>query len=366
MSSPRIQSVATAEPDHAFDQAEALETAHRWLERHEPSERPFTPEKTATIFENAGVSRRHSILPPADLLEPRDFGDKSSHYEQAGLQLASRSLIRVLDEADLSPRDVDLLITVSCTGFTIPALDAHLLNEHDFPPSVRRLPIAELGCGAGASGIGRAFEYLQGHPNKTALVLSVELCTLNIHPSDPSRVQIVAGAMFGDGSAGLVLSGSETDVPGSAGFEVLDYETHFFQNTLNYMGYDNNDRGMKIKLSPKIPAHVKRYAPEVIENFLDGRNLGPDDINHWIVHPGGRAILDVLDDAYPSSDLRHSRRVLDQFGNLSSATVLYVLRSVMKANPTPGDRALLMAFGPGFYADMVLLRWARRPSTPNA
>lgn len=356
VTAPRILSVATEEPEHAFNQDEALAAVREWL-RRETDDPPFSPEKTERVFRRAGVSRRYSVMPLPELLEPRDFGEKTTRYREAALPLARRAATGGLDRTPLNARDVDLFVSVSCTGFTVPALDAQLLNDMGFRPDVRRLPIAELGCGAGASGLGRAFDYLEGHPADAALVLAVELCTLNIHPSDPSRVQIVSGAMFGDGSAGAVLAGADREEVPSAGFQVLGYDTHFFENTIEYMGYDNTARGMKILLSPKIPAHVKRHAPGIIEGFLDRHDLLPADLDHWIVHPGGRAILDVLEEAYPSSDLSASRRVLDRFGNMSSSTVLYVLREVIRGRPEPGDRALLMAFGPGFYADLLLLRW---------
>ncbi len=355
---PRILSVSTEEPEHVFDQDDALTTVREWL-RQTTEDPPFPPEKTERVFRRAGVSRRHSIMPLRDLLEPRDFGEKTGLYRDAAGPLARRVVNGVLNRTPVDAPDVDYFVSVSCTGFTIPALDADLLNEMAFRPDVRRLPIAELGCGAGASGLGRAFEYLEGHPADAALVLAVELCTLNIHPEDPSRVQIVSGAMFGDGSAGAVLAGPRHEAP-SEGFDVLGYDTHFFEDTTSYMGYENSAGGMKIMLSPKIPAHVKRYAPGVIESFLDRHDLTPPDVDHWLVHPGGRAILDVLEEVYPSADLSASRRVLDRFGNMSSATVLYVLRDVMRKSPAPGDRALMMAFGPGFYADLLLLRWADR------
>lgn len=352
-----LRSVSTALPENRIDQRRAIDALREWAQTTGKDRFPFDESKAIEIFENSGVKTRYSIEQVSDLLKPRDFGEKSRRYREAGCKLGRKAVEKIFREEDIDAGDIDLLITISCTGFTIPSLDAYLMNEFDFKPTTRRLPVSELGCSAGASALARSQDYLDGHPNHRVLILSVELCTLNFQANDPTRAQVISGALFGDGASAVILEG-EQRVENEARPELRGYTNHFYQGTLDYMGYRNNERGVSILLSPKIPAHVKRRGVELIENFLGQWDLTASDVDHWIVHPGGRAIIDAVEAALDNNQtLNHSRRVLKKYGNLSSATVLFVLKSVLEASPSPGENGLIAAFGPGFNAELSWIEW---------
>lgn len=357
MGTPSIAAVSTAVPDDTLTQDQALEEIGGWLEGKDSEELPFSLDRFRDIFRNAGVDQRRTVSTVDQMIEKTDFGEKSNRFLDEAKPVAREAITKAVDRAGIDLKDVDLFISVSCTGFTIPSLDAHLMNELDFSPDTRRLPIAELGCAAGVSGLSRAYDYLEAYPDANVLLLSTELCTINAQPSDLTRAQIIAGALFGDGTAAVIMTGEENSPAGRP--LMKGYDSHFLENTLNYMGYKNNEYGMSIMLSPKIPAEVKHSGGKIIEEFLSQHELTPDDIDHFVVHPGGRAILDALDDTLDldENDLRASRKTLKEYGNLSSATVFFVLSEILSEDPSPGDHGLFLAFGPGFNTDIGLLEW---------
>jgi len=338
-------------------QKEAIKEIGAWLENQDTDELPFSLERFRSIFRNAGVEERRTVSSIDQMIQETGFGEKSRRFLKEAKPLAERAIRDASDQADLNLDQIDLFITVSCTGFTIPSLDAHLMNELNFGSDTRRLPIAELGCAGGASGLARAYDYLKAYPDATVLLLSTELCTINSQPADLTRAQIIAGALFGDGAAAVILSGEQNrkaPKPHLAG-----YDSRFLQDTLNHMGYKNNEHGMSIMLSPKLPAEVKRSGGGIIETFLSEHDLVPGDIDHFVAHPGGRAILDALEETldHGALDLRESRKILRNFGNLSSATILFVLDEILSNKPSLGDTGLFLAFGPGFNTDLGLLKW---------
>lgn len=357
MNNSQVKSVATTTPAGNLSQDHAIELLDRWLNDQDTDRLPFSRGRSREIFRNAGVNERSTVRSPENLLQAMDFGEKSDRFLEHAPALAETVIGKAIDHTNIELPDIDLLITVSCTGFSIPSLDAYLMNELDFAPDTRRLPIAELGCAAGASALSRARDYLEAYPDSKVLVLSVELCTLNFQPGDLTRAQIVSAALFGDGAAAVVLS-NDTSNP-SRGPKFLDYESKFFHDSLEYMGYKNNQQGMSIMLSPKIPGEVRSSGGAIVRSFLDKHDLSPGDIDHFVAHPGGQAILDALEEALDldGDDLAPSRLVLEQFGNLSSTTVLFVLEEVLSSNPSTGDLGLVLAFGPGFNADLGLLSW---------
>ncbi|MFB6346426.1 MAG: type III polyketide synthase [bacterium] len=350
-----IEGVGTALPEHQLSQQDAFEVMHEWLENEEAD---LSPGRAEDVFDRAGVTSRRTVSTKEELLDRQDFGRRSDRYQVEGKQLGIKAIDDALERTGLEPGDIDLIITVSCTGFTIPPLDALIINELDFRPDVRRLPIAELGCAAGASALCRARDYLKAYPDQRVLILSVEMCSLTFQPTDRSGAQIVSAALFGDGAAAVVVGGSDVSSDNPDRPALVDYDTTFFEDTLDFMGYQNSEHGMHIMLSPRIPAHVKKHVRGLVGDFLDRHGLGRGDIDKWVLHPGGRAILDAFEDKFSlNGELDPSKQILRNVGNLSSATVLYVLRKVMASEPGPGSHGLLMAFGPGFSADIGLLKW---------
>jgi alkylresorcinol/alkylpyrone synthase len=255
----------------------------------------------------------------------------------------------------MTPTDVDMLITVSCTGVMIPSLDAHIATIMGFRPDVRRLPITELGCAAGAAGLARTWEYLSAFPDRTALLISVELPTLTFQRRDASQANLISAVLFGDGAAGVVVTGREAPGP-----RILATECFLFPNSLAAMGFDLRDSGFHIVLSKDVPELIRERVKDLAEEFLARQGLQRDDISAFLLHPGGQKLLSFMQQelGLERSDTEVSWDILRRYGNLSSASVLFILNEwlVQKEMPS-GSYGLLMAFGPGFTAEMLLLQW---------
>jgi alkylresorcinol/alkylpyrone synthase len=260
-----------------------------------------------------------------------------------------------LDRAGLRAADVDLLITASCTGLMIPSLDAYLINDLGFRSNVRRLPITELGCAAGACALSRAHEFLRAFPSSNALVVTVELPSLTFQCNDLSNANVVASAIFGDGAAAALVTGRD-----AAGLRVIDTESYLFPHSTGALGFDLEDGGLHIVLSKDLPDLIRSRVKRLIEDLIAPHDIGRDDLSFFLLHPAGRKVLHYLEEEL---DLRHgeiqpSWDVLRDYGNLSSASVLFVLREwLTQHRPVTGETGLMAAFGPGFSSEMLLLQW---------
>jgi alkylresorcinol/alkylpyrone synthase len=238
----------------------------------------------------------------------------------------------------------------------IPSLDAYLANALPLALHVKRLPVTELGCAAGAAALARAFDYLRAFPAHQVLVVAVELPSLTFQVHDLSAANIVSSALFGDGAAAVLLQGGAC----AGKSRIVATESILFPHTTDLMGFDLKDSGLHIVLSAEIPEVVCAAVPELVEQFLDRQGLAIYDVRHFLLHPGGRRVIDGL--AQGLGLLPHhtqvSRTILRDYGNLSSASVLFILdRFLTTETPEAGDWGLLLAFGPGFSAELVLLRW---------
>ncbi|MGE0821909.1 MAG: type III polyketide synthase [Candidatus Binatia bacterium] len=351
MNTSVIRSIATAVPPHVVDQSTAIDALRQWLSQDGPPS-ALTLDKAVQVFEHAGVTQRHTVVPLGELLTDRSFGDKNRLYMEHARTLGECALRRIFHSGTLKPHDVDLFITTSCTGFMIPSLDAYLMNRFPFRHDVKRLPITELGCAAGVAALRIADDFLRAYPGATVLILAVELTSLTFQPTDRSGDHIVSTAIFGDGAAAALLS----NVP-HPGLAITETATRFFPGTTEFMGFDVEETGFHIFLSPRIPVFVRRDLMPVITEFLSER-AQHERIDAWLIHPGGPKILDAIEDVLDleRGALVYSREVLRRVGNLSSATIFFVLdRYLQRARPQSGARQLVAAVGPGFQADFVVL-----------
>jgi alkylresorcinol/alkylpyrone synthase len=338
-------------PEHCLEQDSVKSTL-----------RPLLPvpahrlDAVMALFDNALVQRRFSVLPLDQLSVPRSLSDTMALYCSSAVRLGRMAAADCLAGAGVSARAVDLVITLSCTGFMIPSLDAHLAQDLGFRPDVRRLPITELGCVAGAAALARAHDFLAGHPEAHVLIVAVELPTLSFQRSDASTAQLVSTALFGDGAAAVLLTGQ----PSAPGVAVLDAETHLFPNSLDLLGFDLRDDGLHVVLAKELPETLRATFGAVVDRLLDRAGIGRADVECCAFHPGGKRILLAIEEALglDRAKTQPSWDVLREYGNQSSAAVLFVLERWMKQyRPRPGAYGLLGAFGPGLSTELCLLQW---------
>src|SRR6202790_2908965 len=307
------------------------------------------------IVDHAQVHERHVIFPIDYTVEPRSLQQTNNEYMDHAIKLGREAAEKCLERAGLKADEIDLIITVSCTGFMIPSLDAHLINLMGFRSDVRRLPLTELGCAAGAMALGRAWEFVRAFPGATVLIVSVELPTLTFQRGDLSQANLISCVLFGDGAAAAVVTGREASGP-----RILDASTYTFPQSLDAMGFDLRETGFHIVLSKDVPQMIRDRIRLVVETFLDRRGLTLDAMAAFILHPGGQKLLAYVEEQLGlcRCDTQLSWDVLGQYGNLSSATVLFVLDAwLTKKTMDPGDYGLAAAFGPGFSAELLLLQW---------
>ena len=376
----RILNTEIALPAHEIGRPAMADALGAWLHK-----KPLLRRKALTILANAGVERRYAVRPAPWYLEHTGVEERNAVYREAMIQLCGQAAAGALAGAGVSPRQVGLIVTTSCTGVMIPSVESTLINRMDFSPTVRRLPIMQLGCVAGAAALSQAHDFLLAHPAQAALVISAELASLTAQVSDFSMANIVSSALFGDGVGAVVLGGAafcpenpplkpslestgaepqaralplDTTEPSYP--RIVATRSELFPNSEDLMGFEHTGQGLKIFLLSKVPRVIKREIPRVLKQFLAEQGLERSQLKHFLLHPGGRKVLEGLQQRLRLSpaQTRHSWAVLRDYGNLSSATVLYILHAFAReARPQPGELGLLMAVGPGFSAELVLLQW---------
>jgi alkylresorcinol/alkylpyrone synthase len=313
------------------------------------------------LHQAAGVRTRHLALPLERYADLGGFGASNDVFIEEGTHLGERAVREALDAAGLEPADVDMVMTTSVTGIAAPSLDARLVGRLGLRPDVKRVPIFGLGCVAGAAGIARLHDYLEGHPDDVAVLLSVELCSLTFQADDDSTANLVASGLFGDGAAAVVMVGERRAAQlAIEGPRVLASRSRFYPDTDRVMGWDIGGSGFRIVLAATVADVVRQYLGDDVQDFLAVHDLKIPDVDTWVAHPGGPKVIDAITGALelPADALDVTRRSLAGIGNLSSSSVLHVLEQTLaEGRPTPGTPGVLMAMGPGFCAELVLLQW---------
>ncbi len=343
--SPTIEAVATALPAHEIRQEDAEALARRIFDR-DASE----IDRLIPVFANAGIERRYSCMPLDWYGQAHGWRERNDLYEQHALALIERAAFDCLARAGCKADDVDAIVCVSTTGITTPSLDARLLDRLPFRRNVLRLPIFGLGCAGGVTGLARAATLQRAMPGSRVLLLVVELCALTFREADHSKSNIIATALFGDGAAAVLIG------PQGNGPRLVGAGEFTWPDSLSVMGWRIEDDGFGVLFSRDIPALVRRELRAVTDEFLMGQGFDRDALAGYICHPGGIKVLAALEDAFgvPPGSLAHSRDVLREVGNLSAATVLFVLDRTL-ANGAPAGRYLMSALGPGFTAAFQLI-----------
>jgi alkylresorcinol/alkylpyrone synthase len=347
----RISSVATAVPRHRVGQQVAQQFCRALF--HET----FSDiDRLLPVFNNSLVENRYFSVPEEWFETDHTFPEKNRHYIETALELGEAAISSCLRKANLAPQNIDHLFFISTTGLATPSIDAHLINILKLRPNVRRTPIWGLGCAGGVAGLSRAYEYTLAFPRERALVLALELCGLTFQRNDLSKSNLVATSLFGDGAAAVLVSGAETGDPGP---RILASRSTLWYESLDVMGWEINDRGLKVLFSRDIPSIVRSLALPALLEFLASQELDLHDLRHIIAHPGGAKVIEAYERALGLAEdqMDRARGILRRYGNMSSPTVLFVLEDFIRAQVIrPDEYGLVTALGPGFSAEMMLIQ----------
>ena len=349
--SVKIKCVSKQLPKFSRSTDEIIPFLDAWLEGQEPR---FI-RKVKKIFEGAAVDKRYSIMDPIEVFTKTSFEERNDIYIREVIDLGEKVLEKALQKANWNPEDLDFIITVSCTGIMIPSLDAYLINRLKLRQDIVRLPVTEMGCAAGISGIIYAKNFLQANPGKRVAVIAVESPTATFQLNDFSMANIVSAAIFGDGAACVLLSSHEAD----EGPEIIAEEMYHFYDAEHLMGFKLTNSGLQMILDIDVPETIAAHFPNIINPFLEKNNLNIESIDHLIFHPGGKKIVKTVEGLFSDlgKNIDDTKEVLRLYGNMSSATVLYVLERIMDSKPKKGEFGLMLSFGPGFSAQKVLLKF---------
>jgi alkylresorcinol/alkylpyrone synthase len=348
----KIISAASAFPEHYYKQEVLLEAfQHYWAGQLE------NPKMLLRLHSRTGVDGRHLALPLMDYYKLNTWGEANRAWVRVAEELAAKALCRSVSRAGIDRRTLGALIFMSITGIASPSIDAKLINKLGLSPNLRRMPVFGLGCVGGAAGIARAADYVRAYPDQIAALVSVELCSLTLQREDVSIANLISSGLFGDGSAAVLVAGADCPVPG---VQIVDTRSSFYPDTEDVMGWDISEKGFRIVLSPRVPDVIREHLGADVDALLADHGLTRADISNWIMHTGGPKVLEATQEALgigPEA-LAASWECLSRVGNLSSSSVLVVLEDfLMNRRPEPGSWSVLGAMGPGFCAELVLLRW---------
>lgn len=351
MNSTRIVAVAKELPKYCRETKEIIPFVDVWLQDQDERFK----RKIVKIFEGAAVDKRYSIMDPEEVFTSTSFEAKNNIYARECKLLGSKVLENALSKANWSGSSLDFIITVSCTGIMIPSLDAYLINALDLRQDIVRLPVTEMGCAAGVSGLIYAHNFLKSNPNKRIAIVAVESPTATFQLNDYSMANMVSAAIFGDGAACVLLSSEDH----AEGPRIIGEDMYHFKDTAHLMGFDLTDYGLKMILDPAVPETIANHFPDIVHPFLERYGSHISNVDHLIFHPGGKKIVQTVEELFGTlgKNINETRAVLKEYGNMSSATVLYVLERFMEKGISPGEQGLILSFGPGFSAQRVLLEW---------
>jgi alkylresorcinol/alkylpyrone synthase len=350
---PYIAHVTTAFPDNYYEQDVMIESLKKvWSKKY------FNLDRLEEFHKNVLVGGRSLALPLEKYFELEGFQSKNDHWIEVATTLGEKLLTKMFDETSLSAKDIQAFYSTTITGIAVPSLEARLMNKFPFSPDVKRTPMMGLGCLAGAAGINRVADYLKAYPDQAALFISVELCSLTIQFKDLSIPNIISTGLFGDGGAAVLMVGDDHPLAEKSPLKWLSGKSHFFPDTERVMGWDMVDEGFKIVLNKAVPQITSEHMPALVEQFLGESKLEQKDLSFYVAHPGGPKVLQAMEKALNlnNGELELSWKGLQEQGNMSSSSVLFVLKETLKKkNLNKGQRGLMLAMGPAFCAELSLV-----------
>ena len=342
---PSVASVAVEFPPHRHSQDEVITALA-----------DFAGPEFRRFAATSGVETRHLALPLSRYRQLSGFTEANEAYVDIALELGERSMKSAMETAEIEPSEIDVVFSTTVTGLTVPSLEARLMSRLGLRPDVKRVPMFGLGCVAGAAGTARVHDYLRAFPNQVAALLAVELCSLTIQREDRSIANLVASSLFGDGAAALIATGADRP---AAGPKLLATRSRTYPDTEEVLGWNIGTDGFRIVLSVEIASIVEKYLGEDVHDFLADYGLTTADVSRWVLHAAGPKVIDAVEDVLdlPADAFDLTRKSLRDNGNLSSVSVLDILQDTMTDPPPPGSFGLMIAMGPGFSAELVLLSW---------
>ncbi|MDB5085558.1 MAG: Alpha-pyrone synthesis polyketide synthase-like Pks11 [Bacilli bacterium] len=358
-----ILSVGTSNPPFAFNQAQTRQFAQEFFRSS------FTDiDRLLQVFDNGQIENRYFSAPLEWFSQERTLQEKNDLYMKTAVELGIQSIQRCLENSqyladNVLPEEVDGIIYISTTGISTPSIEAKIMNRLPFHSHVKRIPIWGLGCAGGAAGIARAMEFCQAYPESVVLVLCIELCSLTFQYGDRSKSNLVGSSLFADGAACVIVAGDNSPLLQKTKQmvypKIIGTETTLMPNSENVMGWDVKEGGLHVVFSKDIPKIVQSWFKPTVDEFLNKYSLTADELDYFIAHPGGRKVLEAYQIALNLQDgmLNHAHDVLQNYGNMSSPTVLFVLDRVMGQAKRSGEKGLTVSLGPGFSAECVLLEW---------
>ncbi len=355
---PFIAATATGFPPHFYSQETISEDLQMLWSAY-----GVNTDRVARLHENTTVESRYIAVPKEEYYDLKGWEAPNAIFGRVAFELGKETLNKLFAKTDLGPEDIRLLTFATTTGLAIPTIDALLLNRMPFAPDTKRMPLFGLGCVAGVAGLARVADYLRGHPTEAAVLLAEEFCSLTIQKHDVSIANLIACGLFGDAAGAVLVVGDEHPMARQNGHpmpEVVATRSVLFPDSEHFMGWEIKETGMQIVLSADVPEASRGPLSNEIARFLGDHDLTVGDIGRWVCHPGGPKVIEALEDGLGlnGTTLERSREVLRTVGNVSSVSALLILDAVMHDDPPPpGTWGLMLAMGPGFVAELILLRW---------
>lgn len=361
---PSIISIGTYVSPYRIDQEEALVVAKQLFENS------FTDvDRRLQVFRNGQIEHRYFSVPLPWFEEEHTFQEKNDTYIRLATQFGAEAITDCLQSTHFLKRkivyeEIDAIYFISSTGISTPSIEARIMNKLSFSPHTKRIPIWGLGCAGGVAGLARASEFCLAYPKAKVLVLSVELCSLTFQRKDYSKSNLVGASLFADGVACALVVGDHMDVKSCSRLnsypKVTATQSTLLAHSEEVMGWDVQDQGLRVIFSKDIPQLVQKWFRPNVEQFLAQKGLTISDIQHFVAHPGGKKVLEAYQEALclPKHMTQPSRTILKEYGNMSSATVLYVLKQVLQKEVSSHDVGIVAALGPGFSSELLLLNWS--------
>ncbi|ARD47378.1 type III polyketide synthase [Sporosarcina sp. P37] len=357
---PIIQSVSTVRPPVDLPQEEAVSFARSLF-----SDSFKDIDRLLKVFQNGEIDTRQVCMPLEWYAQAHDFETKNDLYIQHAVTLGKQAVEQCLSNTAtlvraVDPAEIDAIFFVSSSGLATPSIDARLINQLPFRHDIKRVPIWGLGCAGGASGMSRAFDYCKAYPDSNVLVLAVELCSLTFQRDDVTKSNLVGMSLFSDGVACALVSGEQSTVKSTRPMpKIRATSSRFMPDSEDVMGWDIKSDGLHVVFSKSIPAVIKSWLGPFVHQFVGEHDLTMKDILHFVAHPGGKKVLDAYQKALQldQGQTAASKKILQHHGNMSSPTVLYVLKDFIEQQPAEGEYGLMAALGPGFCGELLLLEW---------